>query len=89
VLFAGTPANEAESLNVMKYCSLSAQYSFVPVAVESLGALGEEASDFFHNLGHQITFLLQRLSVAVQRDNAACVLGTVPALIRLDELFYI
>jgi len=32
---------------------------------------------------------MQRLSVAVQRGNAACVLGTVPASIGLDELFYI
>jgi len=71
----------------------------VPVAVESLGALGEEASNFFRNLGHRITsvtteprsfqFLMQWLSVAVQRGNAACMLGTVPASIGLDEQFYI
>jgi len=91
--------NEAERRKVVKYRSLSARYSFVPVAVESRGVLGEEASDFFRNLGHRITsvtteprsflFLVQRLSVAVQCGNAACVLGTVPASIGLDELFYI
>jgi len=69
------------------------------VAVESRGALGEEASDFFRIFGHRITsvtteprsfqFLMQRLSVAVQRGNAACVLGTIPASSGLDELFYI
>jgi len=95
----GRSMNEAESLKVMKYRSLSALYSFVPVAVESLGSLGEETSDFFCNLGHWITsvttesrsfqFLMQRLCVAVQRGNAACVLETVPASIGLDELFYI
>jgi len=99
VLFAGAAANEAERRKMMKYCSLSARYSFVQVAVKSLGALGEEAYDFFCNLGYRITsvtteprsfqFLIQRLSVAVQRGNAACVLGTVPASIALDELFYI
>jgi len=67
----------------VKYRSLSALCSFVPVAVESLGAL-----DFFRNLGHRITsvtteprsfqLLMQRLSVAVQRGNAAFVLGTFP-----------
>jgi len=55
----------------------------VPVADESLGALGNEASDFFRNLRHRITsvtteprsfqLLMQRLGVAVQRGNAACV----------------
>jgi len=68
------------------------------VSVESRGALGEEASASFRNLGHRIAsvnveprsfqFMMQRLSVAVQRGNAACVLGTVPASIGLDALFY-
>jgi len=71
----------------------------VPAAIDSLGALGEEASDFFRNLGHRITSatteprpfqcLMQRLSIAVQRGNAACELGTVPASIGLDEPFHI
>jgi len=75
-LFAGAAANDAKRRTVVKYRLLSALMNFVPVAVESLGALGEEASDFFRNLGHQITslttnprsfqFLMQRLSVAVQ-----------------------
>ena len=71
----------------------------MPVAVETLGALGEEASTFFRDLEHRIAvvtteprsfqFLMQRPSVTVQRGNAACVLGTVPASLGLDELFYI
>ena len=74
-------------------------YRFTPIAVETLGALGEEASAFFRDLGRRITavtaeprslqFLLQRLSVTVQRGNAACVLGTVPSSLGLDEIFYI
>ena len=69
------------------------------MAVETLGALGEEACTFFRDLEHwiqavtseprSVQFLMQRLSVAVQRGNAACVLGTVPASLGLDELFYI
>jgi hypothetical protein len=72
-------------------------YSFTPVAVETLGALGEQAFAFFRDLGHRIAtvtaeprsfqFFMQRLSVTVQRGNAACVLGTVPTPRGLDELF--
>jgi len=61
VLFASAAANEAERQKVVKYRSLSALYSFVPVAIESLGVLGEEASDFFSNLGHQITSVTTEL----------------------------
>ena len=99
VISPGAVANEAESRKSTKYRSLSALYSFMPVAVETLGALGEEAFAFFRDLGHRIAavtseprsfqFLMQRLSVTVQRGNAACVLGTVPASLGLDELFYI
>jgi len=55
-------------------------YEVMPVAVETLGALGEEAVAFFSDLGRRIAattgeprssafaaFLFQRLSVAVQR----------------------
>ena len=52
-----------------------------------MGTLGDEASAFMHQLGrrimsitaerHATEFLLQRLSVAMQRGNASCVLGTI------------
>ena len=34
-------------------------------------------------------FLMQRLSVTLQRGNAACVLGTVASTIGLDDVFYL
>ena len=65
---------------------------FVPLAVETLGALGEEAATFFRDIGRRIAvaageprstqFLFQRLSIAIQRGNAAsdgC----------LDDVFYL
>ena len=74
-------------------------YCFIPVAVESLGALGAEATALFRKIGQRITaatgelrsgqFLMQRLSVTVQRGNAACILGTVPASLGLDDISYI
>jgi hypothetical protein len=75
----------------------------VPIAVETLGALGEEADDFVHEVGRRITavtgkrrateFLLQRLSVAIQRGNASAVLGTADSMAdrqqNLDIVYYL
>jgi hypothetical protein len=95
----GIVANEAEAKKRHKYTSLTATYIFVPIAVETMGALGEEADDFIHKLGRRVAsvsgekrateFLLQRLSVAIQRGNAASVMGTVEAMDLLDAVFYL
>jgi len=59
----------------------------VPVAVETLGALGADAVERLLELGRRITestaerrateYLLQRPSVAIQRGNAASALGSL------------
>ena len=95
----GAVATDAESRKRSKYSSLAATYYFVPVAVETLGALGEEAVAFFSDLGRRIAattgeprssaFLFQRLSVAVQRGNAASVSGTLRPSAKLDDIFYL
>ena len=97
VLGPGAVANDAESRKSSKYRSLAALYSLTPIAVESLGPLGQDATIFFNELGRRIEattaeprslqFLFQRLSVTVQRGNAACVIGTVPSSGGLDDLF--
>ena len=99
VVSAGSVANDAEDRKSAKYLALAPLYNFQPIAVETLGALGECATDFFQQLGRRISattgeprssqFLLQRLSVTVQRGNAACVVGTVPGSYGLDDIFYI
>jgi hypothetical protein len=99
VLGQGTVACDAERRKLTKYTCLSTNYTFVPVAIETIGALGSEALMFFTEIGHRVraqtheqrsfNFLMQRLSVAVQRGNAACVFGTVPPTARWDDLFYI
>ena len=99
VLSPGAVATDAESRKTVKYQSLASLYSFTPVAVETLGAIGQEAFAFFQDLGRRIfannaeprsfQFLMQRLSVTVQRGNAACVLGTVSSSRGLDDIFYI
>ena len=72
----------------------------MPIAVETLGALGEEAVAFISDLGlYRIAattgepcssaFLFQRLSVAVQRGNAASVTATFRPSAKLDDIFYL
>ena len=80
-------ADVAEERKREKYTNLGAGYSFTPVAIETFGAMGKMSLTFVKELGHRVrqctgevkarAYLLQRLSVAVQRGNAASVLGSV------------
>ena len=96
----GVVATDAENRKQLKYEAISQTHCFIPVAVETLGALGEEATAFLKDLGRRIAattkehrsfeFLMQRVSVVVQRGNAACVLGTTSNNNnKLEDLFYI
>ena len=68
-----------------KYAHLESTHQFVPMAVETLGALGLEANSLLKEIARRIflapgeerahEFLLQRVAVAVQRGNAASVLS--------------
>ncbi len=81
----GVVAVQAEQLK--KYAHLDMRHHFVPFVVETSGVLGEAADDFTRDLGRRLykatgesrrrEFLLQRISVAVQKGNAAAVLGTM------------
>ena len=83
---AGAVADQAEERKKAKYAELATTHHFVPLAVETTGVFGSEAQVFFRELGCRIKdesgeplayqYLLQRISVAVQRGNAAAVLGT-------------
>ena len=66
---SGAVAKQAEQAKRSKYAHLDVSHHFVPVAVETSGVLGPEA--------HHFQFLLQRVSVAVQRGNATAVLGSM------------
>jgi hypothetical protein len=80
-----------------EYFSLAARYHLVPIAIETLGSLGDEAMQFFWDLGRRVAaetgeprslqFLLQRVSVAIQHGNAACVIGTVRQDCSWDDIF--
>ena len=79
---AGEVAAQAEARKSSKYAGLPVTHSFVPVAIETLGAIGPHSLVFLRELGRRVrrqmgnifatSSLLQKLSVAVQRGNAAC-----------------
>ena len=64
-----------------------------------MGAWGEESLNFIKDLGSRIaavrdekrstSFLFQRLGIAVQRGNAASILGTLPPDSELEEIYYL
>ena len=72
----------------MKYSHLEDSHYFVPIAIETFGALGHKARYFLKELARRICLateednqahrhLIQCLSMAVQRGNAAAVLGCI------------
>jgi hypothetical protein len=97
--FAGAAAAKAEQKKKDLYSNLPNQYLFCPFAVETLGTFGEEALELVSELGRRLrnttgdprekTWLIQRISVAIQRGNAASVLATIPPTSRaIDDFYY-
>ena len=58
VLSPSAAANDAEHRKTMKYRSLASLYRFTLIAVETLRALGDDASAFFGDLGLLLHLLL-------------------------------
>ncbi|KAI5640346.1 hypothetical protein NE865_07271 [Phthorimaea operculella] len=83
---AGAAAELAAVRKREKYSALEQRYLFVPFAVETTGCWGSEAKAFVKDIGCRLrergcdprsgSFLVQRLSIAIQRGNAASVMGT-------------
>ena len=81
---SGSSSRSAEISEV--YADIITGVDFVPVAIETSGTWGEQAIDLVKEIGRRIAeatheprstaFLRQRLSIAVQRGNAFCILGT-------------
>ena len=92
-------ATFAEDNKRLKYAEISRTHVFIPIAVETMGAVGKDGLSFLKELGTRIMtvtqerrsfeFLMQRISVAIQRGNAACILGTLPSASELDDIFYL
>ncbi|KAI5631689.1 hypothetical protein NE865_15601 [Phthorimaea operculella] len=83
---AGAAAELAAVRKRENYSALKQRYLFVPFAVETTGCWGSEAKAFVKDIGCRLrergcdprsgSFLVQRLSIAIQRGNAASVMGT-------------
>ncbi len=79
-------AANAEERKIEKYRDLPPGHIFSPIAIETLGAIGPMSLTLLRELGRRIAvetgepksteYLLQRLSVAVQRGNCTSVLGS-------------
>ena len=93
----GKVASEAEKEKDRKYAPMTGEFHFEPICVETLGVWGEKGHKFIKNVGRLIkertkdkrssSFLFQAISMEVQRNNCACVLGTVESPKLLQELF--
>ena len=96
VLHGGAAAHSAE-VKKRKYAFLEDRFWFVPIAVETLGYYGPEAKNFVEVLGERLKtvtndkraafFLKQRVSLAIQRGNAAAILGSLPSGNGFAEFF--
>ena len=90
----GAVAAAAEERKKRKYSHLDQCHLFVPVAIETTGVFGPETMECLRELGRRLqlvsadhnstTYLIQRLSVVVQRGNAASVLGSAGNIDRHD-----
>ena len=86
---AGAAASHAAEQKEHKYAALAATHIIIPVSLETFGAWHIDSLNFIRELGRraaqitgdqrETTFLLQRISVAVQRGNASSVRGSLPS----------
>ena len=87
-LAAEAAAVAAENKKRAEYVDLSTANRFVPFAIETLGVWGPDAYSLSSEIGSRISaitgerrstaFFRKRLGIAIQRGNAAAILGTLP-----------
>ena len=95
----GKVAERAEQSKLTKYVALERDFQVVPVCVETMGPWGFHGLKFIQEVGKRIaaesgeprstTFLMHSIGIAIQRGNAASVVGTVPKSKLLDEVYYL
>ena len=96
---AGGSASWAEDAKESKYRELDGRVTFMPLGFETAGAWGTKCVKFVKRVGGLVasktgerrstSFLFQRLSIAIQRGNAASILGAIPYSGSLEEIFRI
>ena len=90
-------ADIREDQKVLKYKNLSGDYFFTPIGIETFGSWGTRGHKLIKDIGKKLKessgenrstfFLTQRISMAIQRGNASCILNTVPPSIGLESIF--
>ncbi|KAL1446386.1 hypothetical protein WDU94_005682 [Cyamophila willieti] len=94
---AGYAAEEAANRKIKKYNTISQQnYIFAPLAYETMGPWSKQTKSIVGKIGEGLfqhtgsakskMFLQQRISLAIQRGNAASMLGTLPMCSPLDGI---
>ncbi|XP_063359880.1 uncharacterized protein LOC134658517 [Cydia amplana] len=95
----GTAADQAQTLKRRKYAFLTDRYDFAALAIETLGPWSTDTKQLIKEVSVRLigvsgdhragSFLAQSLSLAVQRGNAASILGSIPEAGSFGEIFYI
>ena len=72
-------------------------YHFIPIAIETFGAWGQQGLKFIKEIGKKITqktndknatnHIIQAISMVVQHANAASIMGTLGPQRKLDDYF--
>ena len=80
-----------------KYTELSETCCFTPIGIENFGSWGLDGHRLVKEIVKKVieetgekqsaSFLFQSISIAIQRGNSNCILGTVPHSEGLDEIF--
>ena len=93
----GSVAKKAEDDKDWKYRSMTNEFHFVPICVETMGVWGPKGYKFIKEVGKLISdktmerrstsYLRQSISMEIQRGNCASILGTVESPRLLEELF--
>src|SRR5207237_9631539 len=83
--FPGAAAEELEREKLRKYQFLEPHYLFMPVAIETMGVYAPLAKKLVNWVGSKLervtkdtrarSFFKHRISMAIQRGNAAAILG--------------
>jgi hypothetical protein len=96
---SGSAALSAEKLKHGKYCTIKENHNFVAFSLETFGPWSPDAKELFKDISKFLleksgvsespSYFQQRISIAIQRGNAASVLGTVAKSSGLEEVFYL
>ena len=94
---AGAAADAAETRKQRKYEAPQNRFIVQPVGFETMGSWGARARAFLTDIGSRVMqvtgnprameFLRQRVSIEIQRGNAAAVMGTVENSKNWNNLF--